>query len=98
LKTRGSSPAKRGRAADGRTEANPKANGRLTGMPAAAELAAAEAAHIPASGTAEAAYVAKVSAGEMTTTVETEAPVEAVVKAVAETRASDEDRTTVPVP
>jgi hypothetical protein len=67
---------------------NPKANGCLT----------AEAAHIPASGTAEAAYVAKVSAGEMTTTVETEAPVEAVVKAVAETRASDEDRTTVPVP
>jgi hypothetical protein len=93
---------------------NPKANGCLTEMPAAAKLAAAEAADMPAaSAAAEAAYVAKVcagemtaaeathvtdvSAGEMTTAVETEAPVEAGVKAVVETGASDEDRTTIPV-
>jgi hypothetical protein len=83
---------------------NPKANGRLTEMPAAeaadmpAASGAAEAADMPAaSGAAEAAYVAKVCAGEMTTAVETEAPVEAGVKAVVETGASNEDRTTIPV-
>jgi hypothetical protein len=53
---------KRNRAADGRPKANHKASGALTEMPAA-EMAAPEAAHVPA---AKAARVTKVSAGEMT--------------------------------
>ena len=113
----------------------------LTEMPAAAEVAAAKAAHVPAAkASAEAAHVAEVSAGEMTAAelaaaeaarvtevsagemtaaelaaaeaahmaevsagemrpvaVESEAPVEAVVKAVMEAAASDEDGTTKPV-
>ena len=68
----------------------------------AAHVPAAEAAHVPA---AEAAHVAEVSAGEMSpvavemspVAVESEATVEAVVKAVVEAAASDEDRTTKPV-
>ena len=106
---------KRNRAVDGRPQANHKASGALTEMPAA-EMAAAEAAHVPAAKAArvtkvsagemtaaelagaEAAHVADVSAGEMSPVpVETEAPVEAVVKAVVEAAASDEDRTAPPV-
>jgi hypothetical protein len=48
-----------------RPKANHKANGVLTEMPAAAEVAAAKAAHVTA---AEAAHVAEVSTGEMTAT------------------------------
>jgi hypothetical protein len=73
---------------------------------AAAEVAAAKAAHVPpAKAAAEAARVAEVSAVEMSpvamemspVAVESEATVEAVVKAVVEAAASDEDRTTKPV-
>ena len=77
----------------------------------AAELAAAEAAHVAEVSAdemtateladAEAAHVAEVSAGEMSPVpVESEAPVEAVVKtvvAVVEAAAPDEDRTAPPV-
>ena len=74
----------------------------------ATELAGAEAAHMADVSTgemtgaelagAEAARVAEVSAGEMSPVpVETEAPVEAVVKAVVEAGASDEDRTAPPI-
>jgi hypothetical protein len=78
----------------------------------ATELPAAKAAHVadvsavemtPAElAAAEAAHVAEVSASEMSpVAVESEAPVEAVVKTVAkavvEAGASDEDRTTKPV-
>ena len=49
-------------------------------------------------GDADAVHVAEVSAGEMSPVpVESEAPVEAVVKTVVEAAASDEDRTTIPV-
>jgi hypothetical protein len=96
----------------GRPKATPKANGVLTEMPAAAEVAAAKAAHVAEVSAgemtatelaaAEAAHVAEVSASEMSpVAVESEAPVEAVVKtvvkAVVEGAASDEDRTTKPV-
>jgi hypothetical protein len=131
---------KRNRAADGRPKANHKASGALTEMPAA-EMAAAEAAHVPAAkaarvtkvsagemtaaelagaeathvadvsayevtatelAAAEAARVAKVSAGEMSPVpMESEAPVEAVVKTVAkavvEAAHSDEDGAPKPV-
>ena len=74
----------------------------------ATELAAAEAAHVAEVSAAEmtatelaaaeAAHVAEVSAAEMSpVAVECEAAVEAVVKALAEAAASDEDRTTKPV-
>jgi hypothetical protein len=64
----------------------------------AGELAAAETAHAADVCAAEAAHVAHVSAGEMNPVpVETEAPVEAVVKAVVEAGASDEDRTAPPI-
>ena len=60
----------------------------------AGELAAAETAHAADVCAAEAAHVAHVSAGEMSpAAMESEAPVEAVVKAVVEAGASDgEDR------
>ena len=75
---------------------------------AAAEMTATEAAHVAeVSGgemtatelaAAEAAHVAEVSAGEMSpAAVESEATVEAVVKAVLEAAPSDEGRTTKPV-
>ena len=73
-----------------------------------AAKAAAEAAHVAEVSAgemtatelaaAEAAHVAEVSAAEMSpVAVECEAAVEAVVKALAEAAASDEDRTTKPV-
>jgi hypothetical protein len=79
----------------------------------ATELAATEAAHVAEVSAdemaatklaatelaaAEAAHVAEVSADEMSpVAVESEATVEAVVKAVVEAAPSDEDRTTKPV-
>src|ERR1700729_3038797 len=67
-------------------------SGLLTEVPAAAEVAPAEASYM---ATAEAAHVAEVSAGEMSPVpVETEA---LVMEAVVEPVPSEEDRTTKPV-
>ena len=95
--------AKQNRAAKGPPEAEAKVRGELAEVPAAAEVAATEAAHMAAAkpaemtaaeaaymATAKATHMAEVSAGEMSSAVMKR---EAIAKAVVEMTRSEEDRT-----